>query len=151
MTGKVGNGNLHGRKYEYGPVIGGDSLSAPSATVAPAASPSASATPSAVHTSESFSAFLSVAARRASDSLPASISAHSGLEASRGRGGKGCRGGAAIAAPAVGTRRSARLTRKPQRSHVISFPQATDTEGDEDEDGVEYDFRRHADEFWLDL
>jgi len=28
MTGKVGNGNLHGRKYEYGPVIDGDSLSA---------------------------------------------------------------------------------------------------------------------------
>jgi len=28
MTGKAGNGNLHGRKYEYGPVIDGDSLSA---------------------------------------------------------------------------------------------------------------------------
>jgi len=51
--------------------------------------------------------------------------------------------------PAVGTRRSARLVGKPQRSHVISFPQITDTEGDEDEDedGLEYDFRWHADEF----
>ena len=50
--------------------------------------------------------------------------------------------------PAVGTRRSARLVGKPQRSHVISFPQITDTEGDEDEDedGLEYDFRWHADE-----
>jgi len=68
MTGKVGNGNLHGRKYKYGPVIDGGSLSAPSPTVAPAA-------PSATHTSESFSAFLSAAARRASDSPPAWISA----------------------------------------------------------------------------
>ena len=51
--------------------------------------------------------------------------------------------------PAVGTRRSARLVGKPQRSHVISFPQITDTEGDEDEDenGLEYDFRWRADEF----
>jgi hypothetical protein len=48
--------------------------------------------------------------------------------------------------PAVGTRRSARLVGKPQRSHVISFPQITDIEGDEDEDedGLEYDFRWHA-------
>ena len=51
--------------------------------------------------------------------------------------------------PAVGTRRSARLVGKPQRSHVISFPQITYTEGDEDEDedGLEYDFRRRAEEF----
>ena len=40
----------------------------------------------------------------------------------------------------VGTRRSARLTEKPHHSHVISFPQISDTEDDED-DGVEYDFR----------
>jgi hypothetical protein len=42
---------------------------------------------------------------------------------------------------------------KPQRSHVISFPQITDTEGDEDEDedGLEYDFRWHTDGFYLDL
>jgi len=58
MTGKVGNGNLHGGKYEDGLVIDGDPLSAPSPTVAPAA-------PSAAHTSESFSAFLSAAARSA--------------------------------------------------------------------------------------
>jgi hypothetical protein len=132
------------------PVIGGDSLSVPSPTVVvPAAPPSASVAPSAAHTSESFSAFLSAAARRASDSLSASISASSVLEVPRGRGGKGRRGGAAPAAPpAVGTRRSARLIGKPQRSHVISFPQITDTEGDEeDDDGVEYNFRWHADEF----
>jgi len=34
------------------------------------------------------------------------------------------------AAPVVGIRRSARLAGKPQHSHVISFPQITDTEGD---------------------
>jgi hypothetical protein len=50
--------------------------------------------------------------------------------------------------PAVETRRSARLVGNPQRSHVISFPGITDTEGDEDEeDGLEYDFHWHADEF----
>ena len=51
--------------------------------------------------------------------------------------------------PAVGKRRSARLAGKPQHSHVISFPQITDTEGDEDEDedGLEYDFRWHRDGF----
>jgi len=38
------------------------------------------------------------------------------------------------AAPVVGMQRSARLAGKPQHSHVISFPQITDTEGDEDED-----------------
>ena len=34
-------------------------------------------------------------------------------------------------------------------SHVISFPQITDTEGDEDEDedGLDYDFRWHRDGF----
>jgi len=54
------------------------------------------------------------------------------------------------AAPVVGMRRSARLAGKPQHSHVISFPQiTTDTEGDEDEDedGLEYDFRWHRDGF----
>jgi len=53
------------------------------------------------------------------------------------------------AAPAVGTRRSARLAGKPQHSHVISFPQITNTEGDEDEDedGLEYNFRWHRDGF----
>jgi len=89
---------------------------APSATVAPAA-------PSAAHTSESFSAFLSAVARRASDSLSASIAAHSVLEVPRGRGGKGRRGAAAPAAPlAVGTRTSARLIGKPQRSHSRKLP-----------------------------
>jgi len=53
------------------------------------------------------------------------------------------------AAPVVGMRRSVRLAGKPQHSHVISFPQITDTEGDEDEDddGLEYDFRWHRDGF----
>jgi len=53
------------------------------------------------------------------------------------------------AAPVVGIWRSARLAGKPQYSHVISFPQITDTEGDEDEDedGLEYDFRWHRDGF----
>jgi len=58
MMGKVGNGNLHGGKYEYSPVIDGDPLAAPSPILAPAA-------PSAAHTSESFAAFLSEAAHRA--------------------------------------------------------------------------------------
>jgi len=66
MTGKVGNGNPHRRKYKYSPVIDGGSILAPSPTVAPAA-------PSAMYTSESFSAFLSAAAPRASDSPPAWI------------------------------------------------------------------------------
>ena len=50
---------------------------------------------------------------------------------------------------AVGIRQSARLAGKPQHSHVISFPQITDTEGDEDEDkdGLDYDFRWHRDGF----
>ena len=83
----------------------------------------------------SFSAFLSAAARKARDSLSASILVHSTSKRT--------------ALPAVGTWRSARLVAKPQRSHVISFPQITDTEGDEDndEDGLEYDFHWHADEF----
>jgi len=53
------------------------------------------------------------------------------------------------AAPVVGIQRSARLAGKPQYSRVISFPQITDTEGDqgEDEDGLEYDFRWHRDCF----
>jgi len=68
MTGKVGNGNLHGRKYEYSPVIRWRLTLGPSSTVAPVV-------PLAAYTSESFSAFLSAAVRTASDSLPASISA----------------------------------------------------------------------------
>ena len=51
-----------------------------------------------------------------------------------------------MALSALGHWRSARLVRKPQHSHVISFPQITDTaEGDEenDEDGLEYDFVGH--------
>ena len=83
----------------------------------------------------SFSVFLSAAAHKACDSLSASISARSTSKRT--------------APPAVGTRRSVRLVGKPQRSHVISFPQITYTEGDEDnnKDGLEYDFRWHADEF----
>ena len=83
----------------------------------------------------SLSAFLSVAAHKARDSLSASISAH--LTSNR------------TAPPAVGTQQSARLVGKPQCCHVISFPQITDMEGDEDndEDGLEYDFHWHADEF----
>jgi hypothetical protein len=73
----------------------------------PAAPASHQAAPPGVRTSsDSFSAFLSAAARRGSNSLLASISARS---ASRG-----------TAPPA-----SARLVRKPQRSDVISFPQLT--------------------------
>jgi len=83
----------------------------------------------------SFSVHLSVAAHKARYSLSASISEHSTSKRT--------------APPAVGTRRSARLVGKPQRSHVISLPQITDTEGDEDndKDGLKYDFRWHADEF----
>jgi len=53
------------------------------------------------------------------------------------------------AAPVVGIRRSAMLAGRPQYSHVISFPQITNTEGDEDEDedGLEYDFLWHRDGF----
>jgi len=48
--------------------------------------------------------------------------------------------------PAVRIRRSAG---KPQHSHVISFPQITDTEGieDEDEDGLDNDFSWQRDGF----
>ena len=68
-------------------------------------------------------AFLSAAARRASDSVSVSITAHSVLEVPRGRGENGRRGAAAPAAPpAVGTRRSARLIGKPQRSHSRKLP-----------------------------
>ena len=64
---------------------------------------------------------------------------------------------AEVAPPAAGARRSASQVGKSQRSHVISFPQITDTGGDEDEvedeveGGLGNGFRWHADEFWSDM
>jgi len=48
---------------------------------------------------------------------------------------------------ATGIRRSARLTGKPTRTYVVEFPQITDAEESDDDDGVEYDFRWQGGEF----
>jgi len=44
-------------------------------------------------------------------------------------------------------RSSARLTGKPQRSHVISFPRISGAENYSEDDGIEYAFRCKKDEF----
>jgi len=46
----------------------------------------------------------------------------------------------ASAAVSTGTRRSARLTATTQ-TYVLQFPQITDAEESDEDDGVEYDFR----------
>jgi hypothetical protein len=60
----------------------------------------------------------------------------------QGRGsGKAATTSSSSAAASSGTRRSARLTAKPAQTYVLQFPQITDAEESDEDDGVEYDFR----------
>jgi len=60
----------------------------------------------------------------------------------KGQGsGKAATTSSASAAASSGTRRSARLTAKPAQTYVLQFPQITDAEESDEDDGVEYDFR----------
>jgi hypothetical protein len=60
----------------------------------------------------------------------------------KGRGsGKAATTSSTPAAASTGTRRSARLTAKPAKTYVLQFPQITDAEESDEDDGVEYDFR----------
>jgi len=60
----------------------------------------------------------------------------------KGQGsGKAATTSSASASASSGTRRSARLTAKPAQTYVLQFPQITDAEESDEDDGVEYDFR----------
>lgn len=64
--------------------------------------------------------------------------AKKGREIGKAKKGRG-RGKAAAAS--TSTRRSARLTAKPAQTYVVEFPQITDAEESDEDDGVEYEFR----------
>ena len=57
------------------------------------------------------------------------------------RKGKATTSSSVAAATSTGTRRSARLTAKPTQKYVLVFPQITDAEESDEDNGVEYDFR----------